>query len=980
MGAGRKTHTVNVDIRIPTSESGHISARNLRKNDLGGVIFGCKHTTMQECLSKQLFGLPAAHFAYVRNIGPGLPIFHFNYSDRKLHGIYESVSHGQMYIDAYAWSEGGAERTAFPAQVRIRIREQCKPLAENEFKDIIEDNYYTPQHFWFELDHSQTRCLIALFKPRPSTLVQVLNPFSQANAFPPSPVPKWKSVKDVKPTSSWNENKFAILSLDSRDSDYGYPTNASSNATEDIDSKELASNLEDLFEGHILDGTSSSIDANFNEAPNNLDKQPVDEEDYKNVLLKLERLSANFKVNSARGAINESTSACVPEDLYNRNKQLLHDSCNSSEKNELLNAGNLHDDNVKTNVPLLDSSMKEEHQVAVNCSDGNANRDNDKVSNESCSLVTPATDSTSANLSHGTTELMEAIRELKERTATLEKQQAESDAEIQHLRNLHRNLGQIIQLLTARFNAIESNIGTSWLPDRLDKVADQYLPSEDLIYLIGGYSGTAWLSALDSFSPSLDTLTPLKSMSYARSYASVVALNGVIYALGGGDGSSWYDTVERYDRRHDEWTACPAMIHKKGSLASATLNGKIYAIGGGDGSESFSDVEMFDPALGRWISWQSMLHRAKSGRLEIFRASSGRLKIFRARSGRLEIATFVFPSGRSVPEVDTAQYRNSVPLGTGTRYNWVPSWYRGVPSGYRAVPSGYLGIPSGTERIPRDTEWIPSSTEGYRAVPSGRTPPGGSAPLDPRHISKFCHGSLQNLTIIGRMILVKSIFLALPLVLSTHTLVPLSLLKEFDKMCRNYIWNNHNGSHGLHYVAWEVLCKMKKMGGRGLHSAVSKMGPLRAKFAWKLIDKPDTLLKRNLIAKFGHYWWHSEVKGSSSVSWKLIPDDWKSLSKVVRWKIASGSSVNVLKDVWILDKSIDKWPTYIADLSDDTMSLDAFIMNGDRSFECMGVSSSSFQFLSGLHIGIGERFAPAAAELNGVLYAVGGYDGHNYLK
>ncbi|KAL0908160.1 hypothetical protein M5K25_022634 [Dendrobium thyrsiflorum] len=107
---------------------------------------------------------------------------------------------------------------------------------------------------------------------------------------------------------------------------------------------------------------------------------------------------------------------------------------------------------------------------------------------------------------------------------------------------------------------------------------------------------------------------------------------------------------------------------------------------------------------------------AKSGRLEIFRASSGRLKIFRARSGRLEIATFVFPSGRkhssvsaraavlgsilkgSVPEVDTAQYRNSVPLGTGTRYNWVPSWYRGVPSGYRA----------GTERIPRDTEWIPN--------------------------------------------------------------------------------------------------------------------------------------------------------------------------------------------------------------------------------------------------------------------------------
>lgn len=27
-----------------------------------------------------------------------------------------------------------------------------------------------------------------------------------------------------------------------------------------------------------------------------------------------------------------------------------------------------------------------------------------------------------------------------------------------------------------------------------------------------------------------------------------------------------------------------------------------------------------------------------------------------------------------------------------------------------------------------------------------------------------------------------------------------------------------------------------------------------------------------------------------------------------------------------------------------------------------------------------QRFAPAAAEINGTLYVVGGYDGRNYLK
>lgn len=33
-----------------------VTARNLGKRDIGGVIFGCKHDTINECFSKKLFG------------------------------------------------------------------------------------------------------------------------------------------------------------------------------------------------------------------------------------------------------------------------------------------------------------------------------------------------------------------------------------------------------------------------------------------------------------------------------------------------------------------------------------------------------------------------------------------------------------------------------------------------------------------------------------------------------------------------------------------------------------------------------------------------------------------------------------------------------------------------------------------------------------------------------------------------------------
>ena len=53
----------------------------------------------------------------MKNISPGLPLFLFNYSDRKLYGIFEAVSPGQMSIDPYGWTTDVQQFTPYPAQV-----------------------------------------------------------------------------------------------------------------------------------------------------------------------------------------------------------------------------------------------------------------------------------------------------------------------------------------------------------------------------------------------------------------------------------------------------------------------------------------------------------------------------------------------------------------------------------------------------------------------------------------------------------------------------------------------------------------------------------------------------------------------------------------------------------------------------------------------------------------------------------------------
>ena len=58
MGARRKKQTFTMSEKFQQRFTVNCSAtaRNLRKSDLAGVIFGCKHSTFGECLSKKLFG------------------------------------------------------------------------------------------------------------------------------------------------------------------------------------------------------------------------------------------------------------------------------------------------------------------------------------------------------------------------------------------------------------------------------------------------------------------------------------------------------------------------------------------------------------------------------------------------------------------------------------------------------------------------------------------------------------------------------------------------------------------------------------------------------------------------------------------------------------------------------------------------------------------------------------------------------------
>ncbi|XP_060674163.1 uncharacterized protein LOC132804163 isoform X2 [Ziziphus jujuba] len=632
MGAGRKSQPLIINGSAPASISSSLFARNLGKIHLGGVIFGCTNTTMKECLSKQLFGLPAQHFSYVKNIDPGLPLFLFNYSDRKLYGIFESASPGQMNINPYGWTSDGSEKTQYPAQVQIRVRLQCQPLIESQFKPIIYDNYYNNHHFWFELDHAQTS--------------KLMSSLASLAVAPGAPVPQCKIKRRT--------GSQAFPSHDIREEGEGFVSLALD------DTRDVASSL---------NGNNQLLEAE-------LDMKLVCQEEKDIIYNKLKELALECNLKSKCQELSPSGDV---EDATKMNNLLLEEK-SYLEKPML--------DDVENTTVSNDLFLEDKGYPGEQAGLEDNNGQTPYPSSEYPSIV--------AQLVQEVTELKLFKTEQTQKIIHLEQKLVQAEMEIQTLKGrLMLEPESDPSTVTVNEDVIElfdelsldpsesiflfgGYTGESWL-----LALDSYYPSHDVIkslspmnsvrsyasvaqlngdlYIIGGGNGNLWYDTVESYCPANDQWTQrpslsqnkgslaaasannkifamgggngiecfsvvemldldvgrwinTQSMMQKRFALAAVELNGVLYAAGGFDGSDYLKSVERFDPREHTWTKIASMNMRRGSHSLVALNEKLYALGGFDGSTTVSSVEIFDPRLGLWMTGEPMIRpRGYSG-------------------------------------------------------------------------------------------------------------------------------------------------------------------------------------------------------------------------------------------------------------------------------------------------------------------------------------------------------------------------------
>uniref|UniRef100_A0A1S3XFH2 Kelch-like protein 5 n=1 Tax=Nicotiana tabacum TaxID=4097 RepID=A0A1S3XFH2_TOBAC len=560
---------------------------------------------------KSLTGLPIEHFSYVKNVHPGLPLFLFNYNDRKIHGIFEAVSSGQMHINPYSWTSDGYEKTRYPAQVQIRVRLQCQPLPENQFKPIILDNYYSQNHFWFELDHVQSNKLISKLASLAIAPSKTL--YNSAN---------WGNIIQDLP-----EN---VMIADNGSFEPQVLENKSSSSV-DVNRKFGAGDISPCSKGSVLQLESPLdfhaaldekdfiykklrelvLERECSGAPTNGHAEERTNEVLGNPVNDVSIGKAAFRKARLPGEEKNEESSCDSAVYPSFVVQLLQgmEELIAFNEEQHKKMGGLEQKlaDIQEEIKLLKNKclmLESSNPLRTHAGENVVDSDDVAHLNDESIILAGGYDGVSwLSAFDSYSPLNDVFKSLKPMNSV---------RSFFALANLSRE----IYVFGGRCGSLWSNGVESYNPadnkwtvhpclnEKKGSLSGAAL--KDKIFAVGGGNGIESFSQVEMYDPQVGRWISTRSMWQKRFALAAAELNGALYAVGGFDGNNYLATAERFDPREHSWTKIESMSTKRGSHALVALRGKLYALGGHDGYQMVPSIEIYDPRRGTWMIGEPM--------------------------------------------------------------------------------------------------------------------------------------------------------------------------------------------------------------------------------------------------------------------------------------------------------------------------------------------------------------------------------------
>jgi hypothetical protein len=135
-------------------------------------------------------------------------------------------------------------------------------------------------------------------------------------------------------------------------------------------------------------------------------------------------------------------------------------------------------------------------------------------------------------------------------------------------------------------------------------------PGGNVLYAIGGTSGTGVLGANEMFNPETGTWTVLAPLPTPRAYLTVVGgTDGLVYAIGGVDSTGKsVNTVEIYNPTLGSWSTGPSLLTARSHAAADLIYNDIIMVAGGQDVNGtvLNTTEDYFLSLKAWVAGASM--------------------------------------------------------------------------------------------------------------------------------------------------------------------------------------------------------------------------------------------------------------------------------------------------------------------------------------------------------------------------------------
>ncbi|GKC69120.1 RNA-directed DNA polymerase, eukaryota, reverse transcriptase zinc-binding domain protein [Tanacetum coccineum] len=152
----------------------------------------------------------------------------------------------------------------------------------------------------------------------------------------------------------------------------------------------------------------------------------------------------------------------------------------------------------------------------------------------------------------------------------------------------------------------------------------------------------------------------------------------------------------------------------------------------------------------------------------------------------------------------------------------------------------------------------------------------------------------------GRLQLIASILESIHVYWASVFLLPLTVVKDINKILKGFLWNHGDISKGKAKVAWKNICRPKCQGGLGLKDLNIWNKAMLTKHLWQVaMEKKSLWVKWTSVEKLkGRSVWVINEEANDSWGWKNILKLRDEVRGHIVMKIGNGEKAKVVYDNW----------------------------------------------------------------------------------